>query len=117
MQIEKANTILYCTHWEETVHFYRAVLALDILFSNDWFVEFKLNNEARLSIADERRASIKSNKGKGITISLRIDSLQKLFQYMKECNYKPSSIKKIWGKDQFFVFDPEGNRIEFWSDD
>ena len=116
MQIEKANTILYCTHWEETVYFYRAVLALDILFSNDWFVEFKLSDNARLSVADEERASIKSNKGKGITISLRIDSLQKIFQYMKEYNYKPSPIKKIWGKDQFFVFDPEGNRIEFWSD-
>lgn len=116
MQIEKANTILYCTHWEETVYFYRAVLALDILFSNDWFVEFKINSSARLSIADEKRASIKSSNGKGITISLEIEYLQKIFQDLEDNGYEPSPIKKIWGKDQFFVFDPEGNRIEFWSD-
>lgn len=117
MQVRTANTILYCTNWKETVCFYREILALDILFSNDWFVEFKLNNNARLSIADEQRASIKSNKGKGITISLRIDSLQELFHYMKDNNYKPSPVKKIWGSKQFFVFDPEANRIEFWSEE
>ncbi len=114
MNIETANTILYCRNWKETVHFYRDILALEIHFSNDWFVEFNLNNNARLSIADEKRASIKSSEGKGITISLQIEHLQKLFHYLENNGFEPSPIKNIWGSKQFFVFDPEGNRIEFW---
>ena len=115
MQIMTSNTILYCNHWEETVRFYRDVLKLEIHFSNDWFVEFSLNGNARLSIANEERASIKSSQGQGITISLRIDHLQELFQHLREKGYNPSAVKKIWGNNQFFVRDPEGNRIEFWS--
>jgi hypothetical protein len=27
----------------------------------------------------------------------------------------PTKIWKIWGAAAFYVFDPEGNRIEYWS--
>jgi catechol 2,3-dioxygenase-like lactoylglutathione lyase family enzyme len=115
MNIKAANTILYCRNWKETVRFYRDILGLEMLFSNDWFVEFSLNNHARLSIADETRATVKSSQGKGITISLQVEHLQKIFPYLEEKGYEPSPIKEIWGNKQFFVFDPEGNRIEFWT--
>lgn len=115
MDVRTVNTILYCRNWEETVHFYRDILTLEILFSNEWFVEFNLNDNARISIADEKKTSIKSGKGKGITISLRTVSLAEISHYLKENQYNPTPIKKIWGSKQFFVFDPEGNRIEFWE--
>ena len=70
-----ANTILYCGKWEETVRFYRDHLKLPVNFATDWFVEFTLNAMSRLSIADERRASIKSSHGNGITLSWEIKSL------------------------------------------
>ena len=41
--IKAANTILYCSKWDETVLFYRDQLKLSVSFSTDWFVEFSLN--------------------------------------------------------------------------
>ncbi len=55
MKIENSNTILYCANWEETVRFYQDILALDVSFSNEWFVEFELNSMSRISVADEKK--------------------------------------------------------------
>jgi hypothetical protein len=55
MKIKSTNTILYCNKWEETVEFYRTGLKLPVISSNEWFVEFKLNEMSRVSVADEAR--------------------------------------------------------------
>ena len=60
MQIESANIILYCRKWEEMVAFYRTALQLPVTTATDWFVEFRLTETSRLSVADETRTSIKS---------------------------------------------------------
>ena len=115
MRIRTANTILYCKKWQETVAFYADVLNLNVHFSNEWFVEFEVNASARLSIANEDRASIKSAGGKGITIAFQIDGLQIAHTRLLESGANPTSIKDLWGSEVFYVYDPEGNRIEFWS--
>jgi len=115
VQLKSSNTILYCKKWQETVAFYRDVLKLDIHFSNDWFVEFSLSSCARLSIANEESASIKSCGGKGITICLQTNDLEKKHSCLQELRINPTPIKEIWGSNSFYVYDPEGNRIEFWS--
>ena len=76
MKIKLTNTILYCNRWKETVEFYSNGLNLTIHSSRKWFVEFRLTDSARLSIADTARACVKSNNGKGITISLKVDDIQ-----------------------------------------
>lgn len=115
MQIQTSNTILYCRKWTETVAFYRDVIKLQIHFSNDWFVEFLLNSCARLSVANEERAQIKSCGGKGITVCFQVDELQAIHGYLLDSQANPTPIKVIWGSRTFYVHDPEGNRIEFWS--
>lgn len=115
MNIKTANTILYCKQWQETVRFYQRILNLGVHFSNDWFVEFYLNDSARLSIANEKRASIKSSGGLGITIGFQIDDIQKMHTHLIESGATPTPLKQRWGSDVFYVTDPEGNRIEFWS--
>lgn len=70
------NTILYCRKWHQTVEFYRDQLNLSITFSTDWFVEFRLNQDSRLSIADEQRSSIKSSEGKGITLAFEVHDIE-----------------------------------------
>ena len=57
-QVITTNTIFYCKRWEATVRFYRDRLKLPVHFSADWFVEFELTTVSRLSIADEKRATI-----------------------------------------------------------
>jgi catechol 2,3-dioxygenase-like lactoylglutathione lyase family enzyme len=115
MKIKAANTILYCKKWEETVAFYRDGLKLLVISSTDWFVEFKLNESARLSVANEARATIKTGEGKGVTISLQVPDIEEIHAELVENGFSPTPVKEIWGSRAIYVHDPEGNRLEFWS--
>jgi catechol-2,3-dioxygenase len=114
MKIKAANTILYCRKWKETVDFYRNGLNLLVISSTDWFVEFKLNESARLSVADEARTSVKTGDGRGITISLQVVDIEKTRSELLGNGFDPSPIKEIWGSKAIYLHDPEGNRLEFW---
>ncbi len=115
MKIKAANTILYCKKWEETVEFYRDGLKLLVISSTDWFVEFKLNESARMSVANEARTTVKSGEGRGITISLQVADVEELRAQFVEAGFNPTLIKEIWGSKAMYIHDPEGNRLEFWS--
>ncbi len=115
MQIRSTNTILYCQKWKEMVAFYRTGLKLPITASTEWFVEFELTGTSRLSVADESRASIKSGDGKGITIGLQVVDVMATRAELKEAGLNPTEVKEVWGAKAFYLFDPEGNRIEVWS--
>ena len=113
--IIRTNTILYCRHWRETVAFYRDRLAFEIAFQNDWFVEFRLTPKAFLSVADQSRATLASAEGKGITLSLQVDDLQAAHHTFTVEGLAPTPTRsQVMGADGFYLFDPEGTRIEFW---
>lgn len=114
MKIKAANTILYCKKWEKTVAFYRDGLKLPIISSNDWFVEFKLNEQSRLSVANETRTSVKSGDGRGITISLKIADIEQMRAELMSAGIIPTPIKELWGSQVMYIHDPEGSRLEFW---
>ncbi len=113
--IRTSNIVLYCKKWKATVAFYKNTLELQVNFSNEWFVEFILNDTARLSVANEEKSSIESSGGKGITISLKVDDIETVHSCMMESGRNPTQIKNLWESRQFYIYDPEGNRIEFWS--
>ena len=115
MKIKAVNTILYCKKWQETVTFYKDGLKLLAISSNNWFVEFKLNEMSRLSVADEVRASIKSGDGRGITISLQVSDIEQTRSELMEAGIISTPIKEVWGSKAIYVRDPEGNRLEFWA--
>lgn len=116
IKIKVSNTILYCKKFKETVAFYQTKLGLPIYSSRGWFVEFKLNEFSRLSIADEAKTSIDSNEGKGITITFEVDDIAKTHAYLTESGINPPPIKDHpWNAKIIHIYDPEGNRIEFWS--
>ena len=115
-RIKTANTILYCGKFEETVEFYRDHLKLPVNFSTDWFVEFCLSAASRLSIADEKRASIKSCRGKGVTLALEVENIDKAWEDIDKAGLNPTGIRKhFWNARVFYLFDPEGHRIEIWE--
>ena len=68
-----------------------------------------------MSVADESRTSIKSSSGKGITIGIQVADAISTHAKLKEKALNPTEVKEVWGAKTFYVFDPEGNRIEFWS--
>ncbi len=110
------NNILYCKRWKETLSFYRLLLQAPGNRLSDWFVEFHITKTARISIADESRASIKSAGGKGITLSLQVEDVNQAWIKMKACNLDPGQIvNHPWGARVFYLYDPEGSRIEIWE--
>lgn len=116
IKLKTTNMILYCNKWEQTVCFYKDLLQLPVTFSSDWFVEFSLNPASRVSIADEKRASIKSCRGKGITLALEIEGIETVWEDMEKVGLKPTEIRQHpWNARTFYLFDPEGHRIEIWE--
>lgn len=115
MEIQTSNIILYCHKWHETVAFYRDRLGFPVHFSNEWFVEFALSSTARLSVANQEQSSIKSGEGKGITVSLEVNDIETVRAFMEKSGLAPTAMKEIWKSRLFYIYDPEGNRIEFWS--
>jgi catechol 2,3-dioxygenase-like lactoylglutathione lyase family enzyme len=116
LRFKSANTILYCKRWKETVAFYQRHLGLPITFSTDWFVEFQLADAAHLSIADEARVSVKSSGGQGVTLALRVDSAETVWELLQKRGLRPEPLRDhSWGARAFYLFDPEGHRLEIWS--
>ena len=116
LAIRNFNTILYCKKWRQTVVFYKDDLNLPINFETEWFVEFKVSDRACLSVADESRATINSSKGAGVTLTFQTDDIHKTWELLHNKGLAPGSIKEhAWGAQVFYLFDPEGHRIEIWS--
>ena len=110
------NMILYCKEWEKTVKFYRDDLSLPVNFMNDWFVEFCLTENSRLSIANEQRSTIKSPFKKGITIALQVEDIDAVWESVMKKKLEPTKIKPHpWDARAFWLFDPEGHRLEIWQ--
>lgn len=110
------NIILYCQAWDATLRFYRDGLQLPVLFSNDWFMEFALTETSRLSLADEKHASIKSCKPAGVTLTLQVQDLDVVWDFTASMGLQPTEIRNHpWNARIFHLFDPEGHRIEIWQ--
>ena len=118
LAFKTANTILYCRRWRETVDFYRNSLSLPVTFASDWFVEFRLTDTARLSVADEGWATIKSAGGAGMTLTLQVESADAAWSELCERGVSLEPLRDHpWGARVFYLFDPEGHRLEIWSAD
>ena len=115
MKIDVANTIIYCRNWSESVAFYRDELKFEISFTNDWFVEFKLNEAACLSVVDASRAWVGPSSGEGVMVSLKVGNLVDVYMEMESLGLDPTPVEEVWGSEVFSIFDPEGVRLEFWS--
>ena len=115
MNFHRTNTILYCRKWTETVAFYREIFEFPISYQKDWFVEFQLTPHSYLSIADESRATIHSVEGQGITLSWQVSNLQEIHAALLEQTIAVSPIRKKWDAYLFYLYDPEGHRIELWQ--
>ena len=116
MHVKTANTIIYCTQWQETVDFYKNGLGLAITTERDWFIEFRLNDYACLSIANAVRTSRQSCRGQGLIIAMEVADIKSTYRELEKVGLHPEAIRDhAWGARVFYLHDPEGNRLEFWS--
>ena len=111
----RSNTILYCENFNRTMAFYRDILNLAIHYETDWFVEFKLRDQTYLSVADASRATVGSAKGGGTTLSFQVEDVDRAHALLCDLGLKTSGIKRVWESRAFYIYDPEGHRIELWS--
>lgn len=116
LRISASNTILYTDRWPELVAFYRTGLGLRPTAERDWFVEFELHPGAHVSVADAGRATVSIGDGSGLTLSWRVGDASACRRQLVQNGIDVSPIESRWGAPGFFVTDPAGNRIEFWSE-
>ncbi|MFN3256409.1 MAG: VOC family protein [Ilumatobacter sp.] len=116
VRVVASNTILYTDRWSEVTAFYRTGLGLRPTMERDWFIEFELYAGVHVSVADASRASIVSGDGAGLTLSWRVPDSLACRRQLVQNGVAVSPIQKRWGAPGFFVTDPAGNRIEFWSE-
>lgn len=116
LAVGRANTILYCRDWSATVSFYSDDLGLAILAENEWYVEFRVTTASSISIADSTKAPITDVGGQGITLSWRVPDLVVTHKRLVDHGLGPSRIRPVGGASAFYLYDPEGHRIEIWSE-
>ena len=110
------NIILYCSKWHGTVNFYRNRLELPVTFESDWLVEFRLTDTSHVSIADERRATIKSGQGTDITLTMQVQDADIVWRRLRAAGMAVGEVRDhAWGARVFYFRDPEGHRLEIWS--
>jgi len=115
-QVERVNTILYCSRWAETVAFYTKTLGLPVTFQSSWFVEFAISENTRVSVANASRTTVKSAAGKGITLSLQVKNPAAVWNALNTAGITTTAITDHPMQARvFYFFDPEGYRIEIWS--
>jgi catechol 2,3-dioxygenase-like lactoylglutathione lyase family enzyme len=110
-----SNTIIYCDDWTDVVAFYRTGLGLRTTMDCDWFVEFELHPGSHLSVADANHATVHPGNGSGLTLSWSVDDVDAARAQLTKSGIEASAVRTRWGSRCFFVFDPAGNRIEFWA--
>jgi catechol 2,3-dioxygenase-like lactoylglutathione lyase family enzyme len=116
LAFKTANTILYCQKWQETVAFYRDTLQLPITFASDWFVEFEIGGNARLSVANEQRSKVKTSQGAGITLAWQVENADETWLELQTRVLELEAVRNhAWGARVFYFYDPEGHRLEIWS--
>lgn len=115
-QVGRSNTILYCRRWLPTVRFYRDAIGLVVLAKNEWYVEFRVTSASSLSVADSANTPIADVGGQGITLSWRVVDLSVTRKRLLDGGLEPSDIRPLGRAAALYLHDPEGHRIEIWSD-
>ena len=116
IEVERVNTILYSDVWDEMVRFYRDLMGFEVTLENDWFVEFAAGPHAFVSVADAGRSTVIGGDGAGLTLSWRVADVTAVRSELLGNGVDVGEIGSRWGSRVVDVFDPGGNRIEFWSD-
>ena len=60
-------------------------------------------------------ATIKSNHGVGITVTMRVGDIDEVWCYLQDQGVEPGPIKTRWEAQVFYFYDPEGHRLEVWA--
>lgn len=110
------NTILYTDRFESCVRFYDSLPGFESAFTNDWFVEFRAGDGACVSVADAQRTRIEAGGPDGLTLTFEVRDADAIHADLRAMGMETTAPRDHpWGARTFFVYDPDGRRLEFWS--
>ena len=115
--VRSFHTVLYCHKWKECVSFYRDVLGFPVMFANEIFLEVQPVTGARIGLMDAGRTRWSASRGDSFILSFRVSDIEETHQCVEQRYTGLGELKDHpWGGRLFEIKDPEGRRIEFWSD-
>ena len=117
LSVQSYHTVLYCRKWQECISFYRDVLGFPVVFANEMFVEVRPVAGARIGLMNAARTRWPASCGDSFILSFRVSDIGETHQLLQR-NYADVGEPKdhTWGARLFEIRDPDGRRIEFWSD-
>jgi catechol 2,3-dioxygenase-like lactoylglutathione lyase family enzyme len=117
LPVRSSHTVLYCERWEECIAFYRDILGFSVVFTNEIFVEVQPATGARIGLMNASRTRWPASCSESFILSFRVANIDETHQSLQR---ELSGIGAIedhpWGARLFEIKDPDGRRIEFWSD-
>jgi len=117
LSVKSLHTVLYCRKWQECVTFYRDVLGFPVAAANEIFVEVQPVIGARIGLMNAARTRWPASRGDSFILSFRVSDIEETHQWLQKRFAGVGELKDHpWGARLFEIEDPEGRRIEFWSD-
>ena len=118
VRCRRLNTLIYADHFAASERFYREGLGLEVSFANAWFVEFTLNRGACLSVVEKGTTRLRGMPISAHTLTFEIGDIEETRETLIGRGLAPGDIHRHdFGVRVFYLRDPEGNRLEFWSRD
>ena len=99
-----------CTDYDASVSFYKTLGLRQIVDSPPRYARFETANGATFSI---HSAAVSDNPG--FVIYFEVDDVDEALEAMTAAGYEiiKGPIERADGQRAFYVYDPEGNRLEF----
>ena len=114
----RLNTLLYVRRFADCVAFYRDGLGLPRAFANAWFVEFSINAGACLSVLAKGSTRMRDTPFAAETLTFEVADADAAHSALLARDLAPGAVRRHgFGARVFYLRDPEGNRLEFWSRD
>lgn len=115
-ECRRLNTLVYAERFAASVAFYRDGLGLPVRFSNAWFVEFEVNAAACVSVVEKASTRMRGSPPAVQTLTFEVADLEAVRRGLAGRDLEPGSIHRHgFGARVFYLRDPEGNRLEFWT--
>ena len=117
ISVRSLHTVIYCQKWKECISFYTDILGFPVVFTNEIFVEVQPATGARIGLMDAGRTRWPASRGDSFILSFRVADIEETHQCLQRRYTGLGELKDhSWGARLFEIKDPEGRRIEFWSD-
>jgi catechol 2,3-dioxygenase-like lactoylglutathione lyase family enzyme len=116
LPVKSLHTVFICEKWEDCVSFYRDVLGFSVVYERERFVEFQVTPDACIGILKPLHSDAPRPSHDRVILSICVEDIEEAHAELKaRFPGLPAVRTHPWGPRVFEFRDPEGWRIEIWS--